>query len=204
MTRDYFELLNEPRRPWLDAEELKKKFLALSAAVHPDRVHGSNEDERQAAQARYTELNSAYNRLREPKERLQHFLELELGAKPAQVAEIPGGLMEVFFEVGKLCREVDSFLAERESKNSPLLRVEMFERGQEWTQSLQALQAKLNGRRTELENDLKRLDAEWDARGNDAMRRTRILTELEELFRLFSYFSRWNAQLAERVGRLAV
>ena len=73
MTSDFFELLNEPRRPWLDAEELKKKFLALSAAVHPDRVHGSNETERQGAQARYAELNLAYNRLREPKERLQHF-----------------------------------------------------------------------------------------------------------------------------------
>ena len=79
---DYFTLLNEPRRPWLDAELLKQKFLALSATVHPDRVHNLGEAERAAAQERYTELNTAYNCLREPKERLQHLLQLELGALP--------------------------------------------------------------------------------------------------------------------------
>jgi hypothetical protein len=36
--QDAFALLNEPRRPWLEAEALKQKFLALSSAVHPDRV----------------------------------------------------------------------------------------------------------------------------------------------------------------------
>ena len=35
---DYFALLDEPRRPWLDPEELKAKFHALTATVHPDRV----------------------------------------------------------------------------------------------------------------------------------------------------------------------
>src|SRR5215472_9636832 len=74
---DYFALLDEPRRPWLDAEPLKEKFLALSATVHPDRVHNLSETERAAAQERYTELNAAYQCLREPKERLHHLLELE-------------------------------------------------------------------------------------------------------------------------------
>ena len=73
---DYFAFFNEPRRPWLDAESLKQKFLALSATVHPDRVHNLGEVERAAAQERYTELNTAYNWLREPKERLQHLLQL--------------------------------------------------------------------------------------------------------------------------------
>ena len=56
---DYFALLNEPRRPWLDPEPLKDKFLALSATVHPDRVHNLGAAERAAAQERYTELNAA-------------------------------------------------------------------------------------------------------------------------------------------------
>ena len=38
---DAFALLSEPRRPWLDAEALKARFLPLSAAVHPDRVHSA-------------------------------------------------------------------------------------------------------------------------------------------------------------------
>src|SRR5439155_11517153 len=36
---DYFELLGEPRRPWIDPGLLKSKFLHRSAQVHPDRVH---------------------------------------------------------------------------------------------------------------------------------------------------------------------
>jgi TPR repeat protein len=36
-----FALLSEPRRPWLDAEPLKQRFLARSNEVHPDRVHSA-------------------------------------------------------------------------------------------------------------------------------------------------------------------
>ena len=32
---DYFALLNEPRRPWLDADLLKQKFLALAPTLIP-------------------------------------------------------------------------------------------------------------------------------------------------------------------------
>ncbi len=80
---DYFALLDEPRRPWLEPDSLKARFLALSAQVHPDRLHNAPEAQKQAANEQYAELNSAYRCLREPKERLQHLLELELRSKPA-------------------------------------------------------------------------------------------------------------------------
>ena len=141
---DYFALFNEPRRPWLDAEALKQKFLALSATVHPDRVHNLGEAERAAAQERYTELNAAYNCLREPKERLQHLLELELGALPKDIQRIPSELMDLSLEVGKACREADAFLAEKAKVTSPLLQVSFFERGQEFVDKLQALRQRVN------------------------------------------------------------
>ena len=43
---DSFSLLNEPRRPWLDAGALKQKFLPLSSAAHPDRTHNAPEAEK--------------------------------------------------------------------------------------------------------------------------------------------------------------
>src|SRR5438132_9046006 len=49
---DYFALLHEPRRPWLDPDLLKQKFISLSAEVHPDRVHLAGEAEKHAAQQR--------------------------------------------------------------------------------------------------------------------------------------------------------
>src|SRR4051794_20311166 len=107
---DYFALLDEPRRPWIEPDQIRSKFLTLSAQVHPDRVHGADEATRQAAQARYAELNAAYNCLREPRDRLRHLLELELGAKPKDVQGVPPDLMALLMEVSRLCREVDAFL----------------------------------------------------------------------------------------------
>src|SRR5947209_7004515 len=141
---DCFALLNEPRRPWLDSDQLKQRFLALSSEVHPDRVHNAPAAERQAADRRYSELNAAYNCLREPKDRLRHLLELERGAKPEDIERIPPGLMDEFFAVGKLCRDTDAFLAEKAAVTSPMLKVQIFERAQEWTEKLMALQRNVN------------------------------------------------------------
>src|SRR5690349_152892 len=106
---DYFALLGEPRRAWLDPEILKARFLSLSSAVHPDRVHGAPEPERKAAQERYTRLNAAYQCLRDTKLRLLHLLELHHGGKLQDVQDIPPETMSLFFEVGNLCRETDQF-----------------------------------------------------------------------------------------------
>jgi len=197
---DYFAFFNEPRRPWLDAESLKQKFLALSATVHPDRVHNLGEVERAAAQERYTELNTAYNWLREPKERLQHLLQLELGALPKDIQRIPSDLMDLSLEVGKACREADAFLAEKAAVTSPLLQVTFFERGQEFADKLQAIRQRVNSFSDGLNDELQRIDAAWQS---GITPRGALLQRLEELYRLFGYFARWGAQLQERVVRLS-
>jgi len=197
---DFFALLNEPRRPWLDAEALKQKFIALSATVHPDRVHNQGEAERAAAQERYTELNTAYTCLREPKERLQHLLQLELGAQRKDIQRIPSDLMDLSLEVGKACREADAFLAEKAAVTSPLLQVTFFERGQEFADKLQAIRQRVNLLNDKLNEELQKIDAEW--RSGTAARSV-LLQRLEELYKLFSYFARWNGQLQERVVRLS-
>src|SRR5436190_23934387 len=160
---DYFALLNEPRRPWLEPDTLKQKFLTLSAQCHPDRVQQGNEEERAAAHGRYTDLNVAYNCLRRPKDRLLHLLELERGAKPRQVENIPPGLMDVLLEVSQLCRKADAFLAEKASVTSPLLRVQMFERAQALTEKLIQQQKTINARQEKLVEELRELDAVWES-----------------------------------------
>jgi DnaJ-domain-containing protein 1 len=197
---DYFVLFDEPRRPWLDAEALKQKFLALSATVHPDRVHNLAEAERAAAQERYTELNTAYNCLREPKERLPHLLQLELGALPKDIQRIPSDLMDLSLEVGKACREADAFLAEKAAVTSPLLLVTFFERGQEFADKLQAIRRRVNSLNDTLNDELRQIDRTWQS---GATPRGALLQRLQELYKLFSYFARWNAQLQERVVRLS-
>jgi curved DNA-binding protein CbpA len=198
---DYFALLNEPRRPWLDADLLKQKFLALSANAHPDRIHSASEADRTDATKKFTELNAAYNCLAEPKLRLLHLLELELGAKPKDIQQIPTALADLFAEVANSCRSADGFLVEKSKVTSPLLQVQLFERGQDWIEKLNGLQRKLNELREKFSGELKSLDAQWISA--DAPARRDILPKLEELYRLFGYFNRWNNQIQERVVQLS-
>lgn len=198
---DCFALLNEPRRPWLDADSLKQKFLALSAEHHPDRVHQAGAERKAAAQARYAELNTAYNRLRDPKDRLLHFLELELGTRPAEVQRIPGELISFFNEVNQLCRSADAALAEKHRTQSPLLQVQLFGRTQESAEQLKTLQQRIKARREELLGEVQKLDHLWST-GSTGPERQPLLEGLQELYRILSYFNRWQAQLQERIVQL--
>lgn len=198
---DYFVLLNEPRRPWLDADVLKQKFLTLSATDHPDKVHSGDESEKRAASKKFAELNAAYNCLLLPKSRLLHLLELERGTKPGEVQQIPPALADLFAQVAAVCRDTDQFLAEKTKPVSPLLEVQLFERGQGWIERLNGLQKKLGGFHDELVAKLKSLDMQWTS---DASRHGGLLNDLESLYRLFSYFNRWNAQIQERIVQLSI
>ena len=155
---DNFALLNEPRRPWLDADLLKQKFLALASGAHPDRFHNASETEKAEVTERYARLNAAYNCLAEPKLRLLHLLELELGAKPKDIQQIPAALADLFAEVANNCRNADIFLTEKSQATSPLVQVQLFERAQEWVEKLKVLQRKLNELREKLTGELKSLD----------------------------------------------
>jgi curved DNA-binding protein CbpA len=200
---DYFALLNEPRRPWLEPETLKSKFLALAAEAHPDKQRKAGEAEKLKANRRYAELNAAYHCLTEPKLRLLHLLELELGVKPGEVQQIPAALADLFAEVATVCRSTDNFLAEKNQVTSPLLQIQLFERAQEWVERLRALQTRLTRLYDQLVEELKSLDALWTSKSQSA-ERTALLNRLEELYRLFGYFNRWNGQIRERIVQLSL
>jgi curved DNA-binding protein CbpA len=200
---DCFVLLNEPRRPWLDPDSLKQKFLALSAGAHPDKIHSANENEKTAAAKKFAELNAAYNCLLEPKQRLLHLLQLELGAKPKDVQQIPSALADLFAEVAAVCKSTDNFLAEKSKVTSPLLQVQFFERAQEWIERLGAFQTELARLHAKLTNELKSLDVSWMVKSQTG-ERTVLLNQLEELYRLFSYLNRWSNQIQERIVQLSL
>lgn len=199
---DNFAILSEPRRPWLDPDLLKQKFLKLSASAHPDRIYSAGENEKSASAKQFAELNAAYNCLLEPKLRLLHLLELELGAKPKDIQQIPTVLADLFAEVANNCRNADGFLAEKNKATSPLVQVQLFERGQDLVEKLNVLQRKLNDLRENLNGKLKSLDAQWISADTDARRE--ILPKLEEFYRLFGYFNRWSNQIQERAVQLSL
>jgi hypothetical protein len=53
--------------------------------------------------------------------------------------------------------------------------------------------------REKLTDRLKALDVQWP----DIAKRPETLAGLEELYRVFSYFNRWNSQIGERIVQLS-
>ncbi|MGH7954237.1 MAG: hypothetical protein ACREFE_20270, partial [Limisphaerales bacterium] len=168
--------------------------------AHPDKIHFASESEKSSAGKKFAELNAAYNCLAEPKSRLLHLLELELGAKPKDIQQIPECLADLFVEASTACRSADNFLAEKSKAASPLLQVQFFERAQEWIERLNLLRKELDGLHGQLMDELKLLDAKWIVGNSET--RGELLKKLEELYRLFGYFNRWNGQIQGRIVEL--
>lgn len=201
---DYFALLDEPRRPWIDPGRLKAKFLALSVGAHPDKIHTAPPADRGAANQRFVELNAAFKCLREPRERLRHLLELELGDTTREIQEIPPGLADMFTEIAQVRREVNTFLAEASRVQSPLLRVQMFERAQEWTDQLRAIQQRLSDGEAQLHEELQVLDADWSRLESDPVQHGTLLQRVEHIYRVLSFYTRWHTQIQETVVQLSL
>jgi curved DNA-binding protein CbpA len=191
---DCFALLGQERRPWIEGEALKAAFLARSAEAHPDRAHGGTAAEREAANARYAELNAAYNCLREPKERLAHLVELETGRKPENAAPSPAAA-EFFFTMAPTLQGADQFLKERGQARSPLAKAQLFAGGLAWSDKLMELQKQIQLRREGLEAELRQMNV---ARPTEP-----ALARAAQLSGEFSFMKRWSEQIQERLGRLA-
>ena len=204
---DAFELLSEQRRPWLDEGALKGRFIELSSPFHPDRVHGSPEVERLAATARYAELNAAFNRLREPRDRLLHLLELESGASPGDIQRIPPGTMDLFVEIGQTCRDCDAFLADRGTPTSPMLKLKAMRESLDWSGRIDSLRERVQAKRDGLAMELEAMNPVWAAAPpvGDSLRPAALpLERLEQVYRAMSYVARWMGQLDERRLQLAM
>ena len=204
---DAFALLGEERRPWLDAEALKDRFQVMSGPLHPDRFHGAAEAEKAAAGERYSGLNTAYQLLKEPRERLLHLLELELGGKPKDIQRIPPGTMDLFVEVGQTCRDCDEFLKKKATATSPILKLQLMQAGMEWMDRLIDLQGRVRAMGDSLSTELNGMNAVWAAApqvGDPARVAALPLERLEQVYRAMSYVARWTGQIQERVVQLAV
>lgn len=199
---DFFALLGQPRQPWLDEDALKAAFHEQSSTLHPDRFHSADDAARAEAGRRSAELNSAYQCLRELKDRLAHLIELESGRKPGGIQSVPAEAMVLFAQVGQLCRETDAFLADSAKVKSPMLKVQYFERGLEWTDRIQELLKMLNGQREALHAKLRLMNESWA--GADAGSRAASLPALGEIHSRLSYLHRWTAQLQERLTQLVL
>ena len=199
--KDPFALLGVPRRPWIDAETLKQRFLSLSSECHPDRTHQAASAEKKAAQDRFTELNAAYQTLLDPRERLRALLQQEAGKHASDVQTIPPGLMNLFVEAGKVCREADAFLAKKAAQTSPLLKVQLFEQAQNWIDELRGVRDQVTQSHQTLLDEIKKLDSGWETLSVEE--KESRLGRLQEIAGLLNYPKKWNARLEEKIVQLS-
>ena len=188
---DPFALFDLAPGPALDVPALKEDFARRTADTHPDRFQQAPEAERTAVEARYTALNRAYQTLVDPRARLLALYEMTAGTKPSDVQRIPPGTMDLFVEVGQLCRDLDAHLEKRRAASGRLQRAGLMDEELRLQEALLELRMKLETLGATLETELGALDLKWRAEQKDAR-------ALEVLYRKYSYLGRWRQQMEER------
>jgi len=133
-------------------------------------------------------------------------LELELGAPPVNLKDIPPDTMDLFVEVGEGCREADRIVSAKTRASSPLLQAQWFEPAMAWADKLGALQERIHLRQEKLLTELKEMNAAWLSApppGSPARAAALPLRRLEEMGRDLSYLARWSGQIQERITQLS-
>jgi hypothetical protein len=183
-----FEL--EPA-PELDVAALKERFARATSESHPDRFAQASEEERSTAESRYSALNQAYQTLIDPRARLLALYELTKGQKPPDIQRIPPGTMDLFKEVGEMCRELDAFLEKKGMATGRMEKAGLMSEELTLQDSLTDLRMKLEQFGATVEGEIVALDGRWRAGDKD-------LNALEAVYRKYSYLARWRQQLEER------
>jgi curved DNA-binding protein CbpA len=194
---DYFAVLGQPRRPWLDPEELKQAHQQHAFRGHPDRQRtetsaGSDLAPRGNEHApTLAEVNEAYRVLSNPRLRLQHLLSLFGDDATSQTSAVSAELTDIFMHTAALLSDIDRLLQKKEQTTSALslslLKPEIGDLQQRVDAQLQQLQE-----RHELAvGDLRRIDHSW-------VNEQGIASGLRTLAQRFGFLDRWIAQLREK------
>lgn len=192
---DYFALLDQPRRPWLDPKELKQAFHRKSLRTHPDSR--AEKEGASAAGQEFTELNKAYQALQDPKRRLQHLLELEGTTPVARSTAVPQDIERLFPAVAALTQQAHSLAEKNAQATNPLTRSlikpQLLQVHRELAETLAILQK----RHAEAVARLQQLASVWE------QARLTSSAELRDLYLRFSYLSRWITELQEKQVQLS-
>ena len=191
---DYFALLEQPRVPWLDPDELKEAFHRKSLHTHPDARAQSEQCDGPGAD--FTELNEAYQVLQDPKRRLQHLLALA-GAVPAgRWTTVPADVEQLFPAVAAATHRAQAVTEKHAQATSPLARSLLKAELLQVQNEIEAMLGVLQKQHTEAVDRLRDLTRLWEQPHESK------LAELHDLLLRFSYLSRWIAELQEKQVRL--
>ncbi len=186
---DYFALLNQPRAPWLDPDQLKDAYHKQTLQTHPDaRTARAGSDQTDAS---FANINEAYRVLQDPKRRLQHLLSLEGRPPSSSEQTVPKQLHDLFPEIGALTQRaqllLEKFNAASNALSRSLLKPSLLEFQRDTKHTREKLRALSDASLAELHA----IHEVW------AKNRPETFHRLLDLYYTFAYLTRWTAQLEE-------
>ena len=176
---DHFAMLQQSRRPGLDAAALKDTFHRLSAQRHPDTAGGDADS--------FAALNAAWQVLREPASRLRHLIEMEAPGLLARPVQIPPALADTFMRIAALRRTLDDFRKRHAAASTPLARALLAGEQRTLKTDLESALADLDTAHEHALTELRALDATWPA----------SLDALAALHQQLAFLSKWSTDLRE-------
>src|SRR6202140_2753960 len=178
---DYFAFFGMPRKLTLDLGTLEQKFHSLSWKLHPDHFVRASEDERQLSLDLSSQLNDATRTLRDPVARVEYLLSLFGMRKEGQKKQqAPPELLEEVFELNESLDELREARASGGSAAQlPGLRAK-----------LESAQHKFESSLADVDQELARVSAEWDAAldsSADEAPKKKLMERMNEVLNRRSY-----------------
>jgi curved DNA-binding protein CbpA len=190
---DAFDLLGQPRAPWLDQEKLKAAYRAKTLQSHPDVYT----DDSSQVESAFANVNEAFQILQNPKRRLQHLLNLEGYSSETTGSSIPKELEQLFPTTISVIQNaactLKKFQSATNSLSQALLKPELLEARTNAEKHLATI-SQLSGNEIE---KLRGLNTEWF---RDP---PRVVGKLSEIYFQLTYLTRWQMQLEEKIFQLS-
>jgi curved DNA-binding protein CbpA len=193
---DYFALLDQPRLPWLDPDQLKDTYHQKTLQAHPDARAGRPGID--ATDATFARLNEAYQVLQDPKRRLHHLLSLEGSAPSSTDQTVPTQLHDLFPKIGALAQRANLLLEKLRATSNALSRSLLKPQILEVQQETKELRETIQNLSDESLNQLRQINSVWGT--NPAEQ----IEDLSNLYFAFAYLTRWSAQLDELTFQLSL
>jgi hypothetical protein len=194
---DHFAEFGLRRGPWLDGGELKALFHGMAAGAHPDRSTGS--------EGAFTALNQAYRVLRDPAQRLRHWLELEDCSRGGEMQSVSESLSAVFMEVSSLGREQSVFLRKSGSAVGALGKALLAGERENLRKHWREMDGRLQELFEDAEEELRGVGAQWERReflGEGGWEG--VVAAVTSLQQRFALLGKWRHQVAESLLALEI
>ena len=219
---NWFAVMGFARAPWIDADQLKERYLELIKRAHGGR-HLENFDGALAKTENSPEIaqppkdgdqaaiNRAWQTLKNDADRLAHFLELETGRDVRQKREAPERLIPLFMQLGPLFQQADQSLRKIREEISPILKAKHHLDAGPLLAGLSDASEKIFDLLLENQNRLRKADRLWrqlsvktnsENFAKPPPNRSELLKELQEVCLSFSFLQRWQNQIAEKIFQL--